>query len=71
MATATGGVFRTAHDMDSLQSVYTEINELEKTKVQEVDLLDYDEAFTPFALAAIGLLLLRYVLTSTLLRISP
>ena len=71
MATATGGIFRTAHDMDSLQSVYGEINELEKTKVQEVDFLDDDEAFAPFALAALALLLLRYVLTSTLLRISP
>lgn len=71
MATATGGIFRTAHDMDSLQSVYAEINELEKTKVQEVDFVDYDEAFAPFAVAALALLLLRYVLTSTLLRISP
>ena len=71
MAEATGGVFRTAHDMDSLQAVYTEINELEKTKLQEVGFVDYDDAFTGFALAALGLLLLRYVLSSTLLRISP
>jgi Ca-activated chloride channel family protein len=71
MASATGGIFRTAHDMDSLQAVYEEINELEKTKVEEVDFLDRDEAFAPFALAALGLLLLRYVLSSTLLRISP
>ncbi len=71
MATATGGIFRTAHDMDSLQAVYREINELEKTKVEEVGFLDRDEAFAPFALVALGLLLLRYVLSSTLLRISP
>ncbi len=71
MATATGGIFRTAHDLDSLQAVYREINELEKTKVEEVDFLDRDEAFAPFALLALGLLLLRYVLSSTLLRISP
>lgn len=71
MATSTGGIFRTAHDMDSLQAVYQEINELEKTKVQEVDFLDYDEAFAAFALAALALLLIRYLLTSTLLRISP
>ncbi|MCP5538088.1 MAG: VWA domain-containing protein [Akkermansiaceae bacterium] len=71
MATSTGGIFRTAHDMDSLQAVYGEINELEKTKVQEVDFLDYDEAFAALALAALALLLTRYLLTSTLLRISP
>lgn len=71
MAAATGGVFRTAHDMDSLQAVYKEINELEKSKLKTVGFIDHDEAFTPFALAALGLLLLRYVLSSTLLRISP
>lgn len=71
MAEATGGVFRTAHDMDSLEAVYSEINELEKTKLEEVGFVDYDEAFSAFALAALGLLLLRYVLSSTLLRISP
>lgn len=71
MASATGGVFRTAHDMDSLKAVYQEINDLEKTKVEEVDFVDHDEAFTPFALGALVLLLLRYLLSSTLLRISP
>lgn len=71
MATVTGGIFRTAHDMNSLQAVYKEINELEKTEVEEVDFIDRGEAFAPFALAALILLLLRYVLSSTLLRISP
>lgn len=71
MAQATGGVFRRVHDMDSLQSVYSEINELEKTKVEEVGFVVRDEAFTPFALAALALLLLRYLLNATWLRISP
>jgi len=71
MALSTGGVFRTAHDFDSLSSVYKEINELEKTKLEEVDFIQYDEAFTPFALLALGLLFLRYLLTATVLRISP
>lgn len=71
MAAATGGVFRTAHDMDSLAAVYQEINELEKTKVEEVGFVEYDESFTPFALAALALLLLRYTLCATLLRIAP
>jgi len=71
MAIATGGIFRTADDLESLQSVYAEIDELEKSKLREVDFLEYDEAFAPFALAALALLLIRYLLTSTLLRISP
>jgi len=71
MALSTGGVFRVAHDMDSLSSVYQEINELEKTKVEEVGFVEYDESFTVFALSALGLLLLRYTLTATILRITP
>jgi len=71
MAVSTGGVFRTAHDFDSLASVYEEINELEKTKLEEVDFTQYDEAFTAFALAALVLLSLRYLLTATVLRIAP
>jgi len=71
MALATGGVYRTAHDLDSLQAVYQEINTLEKTKLKEVEFSDLDDAFSSFALAALGLLLLRYILNATLLRISP
>jgi len=71
MAQATGGVFRTAHDMESLAEVYREINELEKTKVEEVGFVQYDEAFTPFAIIALVLLILRYVLSATILRIAP
>jgi Ca-activated chloride channel family protein len=71
MALATGGVYRTAHDLDSLQAVYQEINILEKTKLKEVEFTDLDDAFSAFALAALGLLLLRYILNATLLRISP
>ena len=71
MALATGGVYRTAHDLDSLQAVYQEINILEKTKLKEVEFTDLDDAFSAFALAALGLLLLRYTLNATLLRISP
>ena len=34
MATSTGGLFRRAHDYDSLQSVYQEIDQLEKSEIQ-------------------------------------
>lgn len=71
MARATGGVFRTAHDMDSLQAVYQEINELEKTRLREVEYVEWDEAFRPFALAALAFLMLRYLLSAGWLRISP
>ncbi|MFC4992477.1 vWA domain-containing protein [Rubritalea tangerina] len=71
MALATGGVYRTANDMHSLQSVYSEINELEKSKLKEVEFSDLEDNFTPFALAALALLLIRYLLNATILRVSP
>ncbi|MEP2774989.1 MAG: VWA domain-containing protein [Luteolibacter sp.] len=71
MATSTGGIFRTAHDLDSLQSVYEEINHLEKTKIREVGFQERTDAFTPFALTSLALLALRSLLTATLLRVSP
>lgn len=71
MAVATGGIFRSAHDLESLLSVYREINELEKSKIREVSYSDTDEAYPPFVFAALLLLLIRYGLNATLLRIAP
>ena len=71
MATMTGGIYRTAHDYDSLQAVYKKINTLEKTRFKAVEYSDYEEAFSLFALAALALFLIQHLLTATLLRVSP
>lgn len=71
MGEMTGGLFRTAYDFDSLQAVYKEIDQLEKTRMKAVNFTDYSEAFAPFALLGIALLLLQNILTATIFRIVP
>jgi len=71
MAEMTGGIFRRAYDFDSLQAVYQKIDSLEKTKMKEIGYKDSEEAFAGFALAALALIFLRYLLQTTVLRIAP
>ena len=71
MAESTGGVFRLAHDYDSLKSVYKEINKLEKSKLKAISYTDKSPAFSIFALFSILFLFLHSLLKSTILRVSP
>jgi len=71
MAEMTGGVFRRAYDYDSLQAVYKKIDSLEKSRMKAVAYKDYGEAFAPFALAALALILLANLARATILRVAP
>jgi Ca-activated chloride channel family protein len=71
IADTTGGIFRVANDEKSLRSVYTEIDRLEKSEVRSMQYLSVREYFLPFALAALGLLLLELAVSRTLLRRIP
>ena len=67
----TGGIYKAAWSYDSLQAVYNQINELEKTKMKAVNYSDTKAAFAGFAIFALIFLSLHYILNTTLLRISP
>ena len=71
VASMTGGIYKAAWSYDSLQSVYNQINELEKTKMKAVNYTDTKTAFAGFAIAALILLALHYLLNTTILRVSP
>jgi Ca-activated chloride channel homolog len=71
MARMTGGIFRTAHDFDSLQAVYKEIDRLEKTSLTAVEYAHFGELYAPFALTALLLLLLEHLLAASLFRVAP
>jgi len=71
MAETSGGIFRTAHDYDSLQAVYNEINTLEKSEVKTSTYKDYKDYYLQFALAALFCIALEVVLRTTLLRRLP
>lgn len=71
IAAETGGLYFRARDNNSLQNIYTEIDKLEKTKVDITALKKYTEKFFPFAIAAAFLILLELVLRYTIFRKFP
>lgn len=68
IAQTTGGKYFRATDTKKLEEIYHEINQLEKTKVDEQKLVQRNELFRPFALFALLLLLLEFVLKRTLFK---
>jgi Ca-activated chloride channel homolog len=79
IATTTGGKYFRATDTESLDAIYREIDQLEKTKVESQQLVDYRELaiqsirvdgwnVPPLVLVAFGLLVSRVLLTNTLFR---
>ena len=71
MAEETGGIFRTAHDYDSLQAVYKEIDELERSEMRSSVKKMRAEVFGIFVGTALVLLVLESILRSTWLRRIP
>lgn len=71
IANETGGKYFRATDNESLHKIYTEIDRLEKSKIQITTLKRFQEEFFPFALLAGLLLLLEYLLRFTLFRKFP
>jgi Ca-activated chloride channel homolog len=68
IANVTGGTYFRATDNKKLEEIYSEINKLEKTDIEEFKYSNYDELYRPLVLLAIGLLLLEFLLRNTLFR---
>lgn len=68
IAEQTGGEYFRATDNERLQEIYGQIDQLEKTKLQELKFYSYDEKFEEFALIAFLLFGLELVLRFTLYR---
>ena len=68
IAETTGGRYFHAGNRESLEAVFTEIDRLERSKIESQDFREWDEHFMPFAWAALGLLLLEAGLAATVLR---
>ncbi len=67
----TGGKYFRATNMQGLRSIYDEIGELEKTKVETRTYTDFEERYALFLWPAFGLVLLEVLLSSTRLRRFP
>lgn len=71
IADITGGKYYRATDKTSLERIYHEIGELEKTKIEVKEFTRYKELFVNFLALAFGVLILEIVLTNTRFRKIP
>lgn len=71
IAAMTGGQYFRAQDTEGLRQVYEEIDEMEKYLISVQNVTRRKELFLPFALAALGLILIELLLRRTWLRNVP
>jgi len=71
IASLTGGRYFRATDNEKLQSIYAEIDQMERSLIRVEEFKKKKEEYLPFALAALGLLLAELVLRYTYLRSLP
>ncbi len=68
IAQKTGGKYFRAQDNSGLERIYSEINKLETTKIEELKFVNYDEKFRPFVWLAGLLLLIEILLRNTIFK---
>lgn len=71
IAAETGGLYFRARDNAGLQSIYTEIDKLERSTIEITSLKRFNERFFPFVLIAGILLLAELILRYTLFKKFP
>ena len=71
IAGETGGEYFRARDRLSLQNIYRQIDQMEKSKIEVQSLRHYQEEFIPLLLIALGLLFLELVIRFTFLKKFP
>jgi Ca-activated chloride channel family protein len=71
IALTTGGRYFRATSSGALESIFRQIDQLEKTEVKVKEFIDYEELFRPLALAAFLALVCERVLWLTVARVLP
>jgi len=71
IATLTDGKYFRATNNNSLKEIYKDIDALEKSKIEVTEFHKRSEEFLPFALWALGLLILGFILQITFLKQIP
>jgi Ca-activated chloride channel family protein len=71
IADETGGIYFRARDNNSLQSIYSEIDKLEKSTIEITSLKRFNEKFFPFVFAAFLLLVAEILFRYTVFRKFP
>ena len=68
IAKETGGKYFRATNNQKLEEIYEEINKLETTEIEEFKYTHYDEKFRPYALFALGLIIIELLLRNTIFK---
>ncbi|KPJ53667.1 aerotolerance regulator BatA [candidate division TA06 bacterium DG_24] len=71
VAAITGGRYFRATDAHRLEEIYEEISEMEKTRIESREYVEYSERFRWLAIPALVLILAEVVLSNTILRKIP
>jgi Ca-activated chloride channel family protein len=71
IADITGGQYFRAMDTASLEKIYGQIDQMERTEVKVKEYMEYEELFHRFALAGLVMLLAEFVLANTRFRKIP
>ncbi len=71
ISSSTGGKYYRAENEEALSEIFGEIDELEKTEVKVKEYYRYSEAFYPWAIAALIMVMLELVLRNTVFRKIP
>ena len=71
VADITGGRYFRATNESKLKEIYSIIDRMEKSKIEVKEYRKYSELYLPYALAALGLVVLEILLTGTRLRRIP
>ncbi len=71
IANETGGKYFRATDSNKLRQIYSEIDKLEKTKIEMTEYRNYSEEFYPFLIVAVILLGLEIILRYTVVKSIP
>lgn len=71
VADMTGGKYFRATNNQALREIYSEIGELEKTKIEERIYTNYEEKYAGFLFPGVALILLDILLSTTFLRRFP
>ena len=71
IAEKTGGEYFRATDKTSLERIYEQINAMEKSKIEKVELTHTNEEYLIYVLWAIALLLLEFIVKYIILKRIP
>lgn len=71
IAVETGGKYFRAKDNESLNTIYATIDKLEKSKVEIINTIRFQEKFYPFVIGALFFMLLEILLRYTVFRKFP